>query len=351
VIGRKAAAGSVTAISTCIRRAACILAAAAPLAGCSGWQSALNAHGPHAQQIANLFWIFVVVCALIWLAVCVVLVAGVARRRERAREPLEIAPARERMIGNLVLALAGGTAVVVIAFTLISYFAQRDLWAAPGSNRMTLRVTGHQWWWEVLYEDEQPARSFLAANEIHIPVDTPVRVLLETRDVIHSFWVPTLAGKMDQISGHTNDQQLLATKPGVYRGQCAEFCGREHAEMGLLVVASSSEEFNAWRDAQNRAAAPPDDPVRQHGQQVFQSRGCMLCHTIRGTDAGGKVGPDLTHLASRRAIAAGTAPLTSGHLAAWIADPQHIKPGTQMPPSALSGTELSALIAYLMGLK
>jgi cytochrome c oxidase subunit 2 len=332
-------------------RTACTIAAASCLAGCSGWQSVLDPQGPHAQQIANLFWVFVGVCAVIWLAVCAVLVIGVARRRTGQRGPLDLVPARERTIGHLVLALAAGTAVVVIAFTLLSYFAQRDLWAAPGSHRMTLRVAGHQWWWEVLYEDEQPARSFLTANEIHIPVNTPVRVLLETRDVIHSFWIPTLAGKMDQISGRMNDQQLLATRPGIYRGQCAEFCGREHAKMALLVVASSPEEFNAWREAQNRPAEPPDDPVRRHGQQIFQSRGCMLCHTIRGTEAGGRVGPDLTHLAGRRTIAAGTSPLTSGHLAAWIADPQHIKPGTQMPPSALSGVELSALIAYLTGLK
>jgi cytochrome c oxidase subunit 2 len=178
-----------------------------------------------------------------------------------------------------------------------------------------------------------------------------VRVRLETRDVIHSFWVPTLAGKMDQISGHPNEQQLVATRPGVYRGQCAEFCGREHAKMALLVVATSPEEFAGWRDAQNRAADPPADPVRRAGLRVVESRGCMLCHTIRGTLAGGRLGPDLTHLASRRSIAAGTTPLTPGHLAGWIADPQHIKPDTQMPPSALSGAELSAVVAFLMGLK
>ncbi len=333
------------------RRALVIAGAACALAGCSGWQSALDPQGPHAQNIAWLFWLFVAVCGAIWLAVCVVLLVGVARRRGTRPEPLDLAPAREGMLGNLVLSLAAATAGIVIAFTLLSYFAQRDLWAAPGTNRMTVRVAGHQWWWEVLYEDEQPARSFLTANEIHIPVNTPVRVLLETRDVIHSFWIPTLAGKTDQISGRMNEQQLLARHPGVYRGQCAEFCGREHAEMAFLVVATSPDEFNAWRDAQNRAADPPTEQVRQHGQEVFQSRGCMLCHTVRGTDAGGKLGPDLTHLASRRTIAAGTTPLTAGYLAAWIADPQHIKPGTQMPPSALSGAELSALVAYLMGLK
>jgi cytochrome c oxidase subunit 2 len=331
-------------------RIVCLVAIVSSLSACSGWQSSLDPQGPHAQHIADLFWAFLVVCTIVWLAVCVVLVAGATRRRGARPDPLDLAPARERMLGGVVLSLAAGTGVVVIAFTLLSYFAQRDLWAAP-SSAMTLRVAGHQWWWEVLYEDQEPARSFLAANEIHIPVNTPVRVLLETRDVIHSFWVPTLAGKTDQISGHMNEQQLLAARPGVYRGQCAEFCGREHAKMALLVVATPPEQFNAWRDAQNRPAEVPTDAVRREGLRVFEMRDCMLCHTIRGTSAGGRLGPDLTHLAGRRTIAAGTAPLTAGHLAAWIADPQHIKPGTQMPPSALSGAELSAVVAYLMGLK
>lgn len=327
-----------------------VVAVSIGVAGCSGWQSSIDPQGPHAQQIADLFWAFVVVCTVIWAAVCAVLVIAVARRRSAPPEPLDVAPERERRIGHVVLSLAAATAVVVIVFTLLSYVAQRDLWAAR-SDALTLRVAGHQWWWEVLYQDRQPDRSVLTANEIHIPVNTPVRVRLETRDVIHSFWIPSLAGKMDQISGRQNELQLVASRPGVYRGQCAEFCGREHAEMALLVVASAPDEFQAWHDAQSRPADPPDDPVRGRGLRVFQSRACMLCHTIRGTDAGGKFGPDLTHLASRRTIAAGTAPLTAGHLAGWIADPQHLKPGTQMPPSALSGTELSAVVAYLMGLK
>jgi cytochrome c oxidase subunit II len=331
-------------------RAFLISAVSLSLAACSGRQSSLDPQGPYAQQIANLFWAFLAVCALIWLAVCVVLSIAVIRRRAARPQPLELAPARERMMGQLVLSLGGGTGVIVIAFALISYVAQRNLWAEPNSG-MTLRVVGHQWWWEVLYDDPQPARNFITANEIHIPVNTLVRVRLETRDVIHSFWVPSLAGKMDQISGHINEQLLLAARPGIYRGQCAEFCGQEHAKMAFSVVASSPEEFDAWRDGQIRAAAPPEGPERRRGRHVFESHSCLVCHTIRGTIAGGKFGPDLTHLASRRSIAAGTAPLTAGHLGGWIADPQHLKPGTQMPPGDLGGADLSALVAYLMGLQ
>jgi cytochrome c oxidase subunit 2 len=143
---------------------------------------------------------------------------------------------------------------------------------------------------------------------------------------------------------------LLAARPGVYRGQCAEFCGQEHAKMAFSVIASSPEEFDAWRDGQIRAAAPPDGSERRRGLHVFESHSCLVCHTIRGTIAGGKLGPDLTHIASRRSIAADTVPLTADYLGAWIADPQHLKPGTQMPPGDLAGADLSALVAYLMGL-
>jgi cytochrome c oxidase subunit II len=324
---------------------------AAALAGCSGWQSALDPHGPHAARIAELLWIFIAVCTAIWLAVCVVLVWAIRRRRGAERpDPLDLAPARERRLGQLIMGLGMATAIVVIAFAVISFLAQRNLQAAA-SDELTIHVMGHQWWWEVTYEDPEPARSFITANEIHLPVGVPAKVVLETNDVIHSFWIPSLAGKMDQISGHTNEQELIASRPGVYRGQCAEFCGQSHAKMALLVIASPSDEFEAWRNAQISAAGSPNDPVRQQGLSVFKARGCMLCHSVRGTNAGGNLGPDLTHLASRKTIAAGTAALEPGTLAGWIADPQHMKPGAQMPNIDLTGAELNAVVSYLMGLK
>jgi cytochrome c oxidase subunit 2 len=192
---------------------------------------------------------------------------------------------------------------------------------------------------------------FTTANEIHIPVGTPIRLSLESADVIHSFWVPSLAGKQDLIPGHNNSIELLAQRPGVYRGQCAEFCGLQHAHMGLLVVAEEPDAFEKWQAAQRAAAAQPQESDRAKGAQVFVSKPCALCHTIRGTSAGGNFGPDLTHLSSRAYIGADTLPLTAGSLAAWIADPHGAKPGVNMPPVHLQPDELNAVTSYLIGLK
>lgn len=330
--------------------AALVLLALLWLTGCSGSQSALAPGGPYAQKIAELFWVFVAVCAVIWVVVMICLAVALVRPSETRSDPLVIFPLREERAGRIIAACASATALVLIGFTLLSFFAQRSLWAEE-PDAIKIRTTGHQWWWQVEYQDSEPARTFLSANEIHIPLDRAVTVQLETRDVIHSFWAPTLAGKMDQISGHENEMRLIASRPGVYRGQCAEFCGQQHALMALLIVASPAQEFEQWREMQRQPARAPVSAREALGRQLFFARGCMLCHTIRGTPAGGKVGPDLTHLASRRTIAAGTAPLTSGHLAAWISDPQHVKPGNKMPNPELAGTDLVPLVSYLMTLQ
>jgi cytochrome c oxidase subunit 2 len=320
------------------------------LSACSGWQSALDPRGPEAQKLADLFWVFFGVSVVVWLLVTAALVWAIVRRRPQRPDPLASDEARERRIGRVIAGCVAATGAVVIALTILSYFAQQGLSATLG-NALTISVAGHQWWWEVRYDDPEPGRVFLTANEIHVPIGQPVVVKLETRDVIHSFWIPSLAGKMDQINNHPNALQFTASRAGVYRGQCAEFCGQQHAKMAFFVVASPPEEFAAWRRKQIEPATSPRDPLRAAGLHVFLSRSCMACHTIRGTTAGGQAGPDLTHLASRRSIAAGTLPLTSGHLAAWIVDPQHVKPGAQMPSTPLSGAELNALVAYLMGLE
>jgi cytochrome c oxidase subunit 2 len=191
----------------------------------------------------------------------------------------------------------------------------------------------------------------LTANYIHIPAGVPVRVHLGSQDVIHSFWVPELHGKLDMIPGQTNSFWLQADNPGEYKGICAEFCGTQHAKMLFLVVAQPPDEFAAWLEQQQQPAAVPAEPLAQQGLQVFLTGGCVECHAVRGTDATGNLGPDLTHIASRRTLGAGILPNNPGNLGGWIADPQHIKPGNLMPDSPLTGEELQALLAYMATLR
>jgi cytochrome c oxidase subunit 2 len=187
----------------------------------------------------------------------------------------------------------------------------------------------------------------VTANEIHIPVGRPVLINTHSQDVIHSFWMPELHGKRDLIPGHPSAIWLQADRPGVFQGQCAEFCGLQHAHMRLIVVAEPEETFQAWLEAQRQSAQPPRDPLAERGMHVFVSGPCALCHAIRGTDAAGHVAPDLTHIASRATLAAGTLPNTPGHLAGWIIDSQSVKPGNAMPSMSLSPEDLQALLAYL----
>jgi cytochrome c oxidase subunit 2 len=210
---------------------------------------------------------------------------------------------------------------------------------------------GRQWWWEIRYPEAIPSNRVITANEIHIPVGVPVRVMLSATDVIHSFWVPQLGGKRDLIPGHDAETWLRADSAGTYRGQCAEFCGHQHAKMALVVVAEPRAEFDEWLARQRQAADSQLTPEQTAGRDVFMRSTCALCHGIRGTDAGGTVGPDLTHLASRGSIASGTLPNTREHLANWIRDPQGIKPGVKMPATPLTDAELQALVSYLGSLR
>jgi cytochrome c oxidase subunit 2 len=319
------------------------------LAGCSGWQSALDPQGPEARHLAELIWIFTGVCAAVWLLVMIALLFGMLRRRPPRPEPL--APgSSERAAVRIIGTLALITAVIVLALTFLSYASQRKLYAKSDA-KVKIEVTGHQWWWELRYDEPSPHQSFTTANEIYIPVGEPVRLKLQSTDVIHSFWVPSLHGKMDLIPGQTNDLQFVAARPGVYRGQCAEFCGLQHAKMGVLIVALPRSEYDAWRAKQIQAAQTPAEPQRQKGQQVFLTNSCVMCHTIRGTPAGSRVGPELTHLASRRYLAAGTLPFTRGNLASWIVDPHGSKPGVNMPVNRLAPDDLEPLVSYLAGLQ
>jgi len=321
-------------------------------AGCAELPATLVPRGGDAQAIADLFWIFLLVCALVWVLVVLGLLLALWRRRgaEETADPLAGHDRATRIAGRAVGIAVALTVVALVALTVLSYFTNRSIANVARDEHLKIRVTGHQWWWEVVYDDPKPERQVATANEIHVPVGEPVELELLASDVIHSFWVPSLAGKKDLIPGRQTSQTLEVHKAGIYRGQCAEFCGLQHAFMGLTVVAHERAEFDAWQAAQLKAAAPPADTLRQQGERVFQTKGCFLCHAVRGTTAAAKVAPDLTHVASRRTLAAGALPMTRGSLAAWIADPQAIKPGSKMPRVDLSPDELEAVVAYVEGL-
>jgi cytochrome c oxidase subunit 2 len=319
-------------------------------AACSGSQSALDPAADKAFGIAWLFWFFTAVCVVVLLAVVAVMIAAVAKRRRTAGETAALDPARERRIGVAVAAATGTTVLILIVLTFVSYFATRGL-GATSADPVRIRLTGKQWWWEIEYQDRTPSQTYTTANELHVPVGRPVTLILLATDVIHSFWVPNVAGKMDLIPGRTNTITFTLQKPGTYRGQCAEFCGLQHAHMALLLIADNPAEFDAWRAREHADAPTPDDPEQARGMEVFLRSGCVACHAIRGTPASGLLGPDLTHVGARSTLAAGTLPNTRGNLQGWIADPQGIKPGAQMPRLELAASDLNAVTAYLAGLK
>jgi cytochrome c oxidase subunit 2 len=217
----------------------------------------------------------------------------------------------------------------------------------PTPPALTIEVIGHMWWWEVRYPDHEVT----TANEIYIPAGQPVNIRLTTNDVIHSFWVPELNGKIDMIPGKTNTLWLQAAEPGIYRGLCTEFCGLQHAKMQYLVIAVPPNAFAQWVEAQRQPAPAPTDETTRLGQQIFLGSACVYCHAIRGTNASGQLGPDLTHIASRRTLGAGILPNNRGTLGGWTINSQHIKPGNRMPPMNLSGAELQALLDYLATLR
>lgn len=324
-----------------MKRAAYLVLTALILSGCGGPQSALKAQGPSAAALKDLFVAITLVCGVVWLAVMIVMAAALLRRRGgKGTSDRTLAPP----VGLAVTA----TVVIITALTLLSFYTSRVLGPVQDAD-LTIRVRAQQWWWQFIYEDE--ALSFQTANEIHIPVGKTVRVLLESPDVIHSFWVPSLSGKLDAVPGRENVLTFRADRPGVYRGQCAEFCGLQHSHMAFLVLAEDAESFARWAALQRADAAEPVDGDALAGKGVFLARQCAACHTIRGTPATGLTGPDLTHVGSRGMIGAGLLETTRGSLAAWIADPQTLKPGNNMPLVPLSPQELQQVSAYMEGLK
>ncbi|HEX6644048.1 MAG TPA: cytochrome c oxidase subunit II [Gemmatimonadales bacterium] len=310
----------------------------------SGRHSALDPFGPQAGRVHSLWQFLWIVAALVLLAVVVTLLLATFRRRGEA--PEEAGPRTRSAVATAV----AGTVAVLLVFLGVNFATGRAV-TLPPDDALLLRITGHQWWWEVTYPARPPGNQVTTANEIHVPVGVPVVAELQSSDVIHSFWPANLVGKRDLIPGETASIWFRADSAGVYRAQCAEFCGHGHAKMALLVIAEPHESFDAWLVRQRDSARTPADSLARRGQEVFLASSCVMCHSVRGTPAGSRIGPDLTHLASRRSLAAGSIPNTRGHLAGWILDPQRIKPGARMPANALSPPDLEALLAYLESLR
>lgn len=315
--------------------------------------SVLEPAGPQASHIDRLGQVMIYTLAAIFLIVMILLALSVRGRGGRAADhPIRPDEAQDRKMSFVVA--AGIVASIAVLFVLLtmSLIAGRRVYALGVSeNALTITVTSHQWWWHAQYNNASPHRTLNTANELHLPVGRPVLIRLRSADVIHSFWVPSLHGKTDLIPGHETTTWLQADKPGVYRGRCAEFCGYQHAHMAFTVVAETPGEFEQWYNAQLQPALEPSTARESEGRSVFLRSGCILCHRIQGTSAGATIGPDLTHLASRSMIAAGTLDNTRDQLRAWIVDSQRIKPGNHMPPQSVRAEDLEALLDYLQSLR
>jgi len=315
------------------------------LSGCTGSQSALDAAGASASALKQLIILIVIVCAAVWLLVMLVLARSLLRSRDGRGTA-----GSDRKARKVVAAAVAATVFITAGLTIASFYTTRQI--GPSSKAaLTVTVRGQQWWWQFVYPASGSEAGFQTANELHIPVGKDVTLRLESADVIHSFWVPSLAGKLDLIPGRMNELTLHADRQGVYRGQCAEYCGLQHSHMALLVVAEDEEDYQRWLQGQQRERLPPPDMEIAAGEAVFLSKPCAACHTVRGTSAAGTTGPDLTHVGSRETIGAVLLPNTRGSLAAWIADPQTLKPGNNMPIVPLSAEELKQVSAYLESLK
>ena len=322
--------------------ATCFVSAPA-LVGCAGEQSALDPAGRGAERIAELFWWMTGGGTIVFLAVAALTVYAV-RAQKSAREARR---AQWFIIGGGVL-----VPTVVLAGLLVYGLAMLpELLARPPQGSLKIAVTGEQWWWRVRYPLDS-GEEIVLANELRLPVGEPVELELDSRDVIHSFWVPALGGKMDMIPGRSTRLVLTPTRTGTFRGVCAEYCGASHALMAFRVVVMEPGEFTQWLDGQHEPAREPTAPLAMEGRGLFHAIGCSACHTIRGTDATGVVGPDLTHVSSRMSLGAGVLPNDPAALARWIAHTDEVKPGVKMPHFGMVPADaLLALVAYLESLR
>lgn len=308
----------------------------------SGWPPpVLDPAGPYSEPVTRLAWVLLLggfgVLAVVIAALAIAIWGGPALKRRLGGD-------RAIWIGGFAVPVIVLTALLIWGLTLTSRLSATD----PIAGEMRVQVTGEMWWWRVVYLDENGREHIRDANELHIPVGRPVMVELASADVVHSFWIPRLGGKMDMIPGRTNRLRIQADAPGVYAGQCAEYCGGPHALMGFVVIAHAPADFVRWQAAR----AAPARPAQSTGRQLFEQRGCAACHAVSGTTANGLAGPDLSHIASRRSLGAGILPNDRPTLSRWIADSQALKPGNRMPAyRQLPADELRAITDYMGSLK
>jgi len=317
--------------------------AATVLVSCSRHSpSIVDPKGTEAHKIAGVWWLMCGLAAGVYVVVAgFILVASFRGRGTVQGRPSRLGDSHFIWIGGIIV-----PAVILLVLAATTVNASNNLRTAE-KNPLRIEVVGKRWWWAVSYPDQH----FTTANEVHIPAGRPIEIGLDSDNVIHSFWVPQLGGKLDLIPGQHNVWRMKASKAGTYRGECAEYCGLQHARMNFVVIAQTPASFDTWALQHERPPSEPAGQLEANGQQVFMRSPCAGCHTIRGTPAGGTIGPDLTDVGGRRTLGANTIPNTPGYMAGWIVDSQSIKPGNLMPPMALDPKDLQAVLAYLRSLK
>ncbi|OZI23168.1 cytochrome c oxidase subunit II [Bordetella genomosp. 9] len=351
-----------------LRGGACWAALWSVAAAAAPNQSVLAPAGVQAERILTLWHITLLVCTAVFVAVLLALLAAIRRATRSARaasgtaagaahgdDPHTVAktpdPGAERRSRRIVAAATCLSVALLCGLVVADFLTDRAVSRLPMADPVRVEMTGHQWWWETRYQADGDRPSFVTANQLRLPVGRPVLITLKSSDVIHTFWVPNLHGKRDMIPGRDAQIMLRADRAGDYRGQCAEFCGAEHALMAFSVSAVPAQDYAAWADHERQDAIRPEDTVARRGMGIFLGDSCAQCHTIRGTPAAGTLGPDLTHLASRPLLAAGTIANNPDNLARWISQPGTMKPATTMPPTQLPPEDLQALVRYLGSLQ
>ncbi|MEI7297544.1 cytochrome c oxidase subunit II [Paraburkholderia tropica] len=322
-------------------------------------QSVLRPAGVQAANIAKLWDISLIVCGIVFALVLLATLVALLRNSRQASgagqaagpPDLSSLARPEHRTRALVIGASVLSVFVLVGLIVADVLTDRALSKLPVDDPVRIDMIGAQWWWQAAYRAQDGQGGFVTANELHVPVGRPIVVSLQATDVIHSFWVPNLHGKKDMLPGIDTTIEFRADQPGTYRGQCAEYCGAEHALMAMLVIADPPEHYAAWVARQTQSAVQTGDAITLHGRDVFERASCANCHTIRGTSAIGTTGPDLTHLMSRETMAAGVLANTPQNLAAWIRNPQALKPGATMPAVPLSDDDRAAVVRWLSTLQ